>query len=55
MGRKSLISRSGAKRYPIANIGTCGTGLDSLKKANHAILFDLPFDKSDSKQACSRV
>ncbi|KAK3305046.1 uncharacterized protein B0T15DRAFT_574497 [Chaetomium strumarium] len=39
----------------IATVGTCGTGLDSLKKANHAILFDLPFVESDSKQACGRV
>ncbi|KAK3304911.1 uncharacterized protein B0T15DRAFT_559021 [Chaetomium strumarium] len=39
----------------IATVGTCGTGLDSLKKANHAILFDLPFVESDSKQAYGRV
>jgi hypothetical protein len=39
----------------ITTVGTCGTGLDSLKKANHAILFDLLFVESDSKQACGRV
>lgn len=39
----------------IATVGTCGTGLDSLQKANHAVLFDLPFVESERKQARGRI
>jgi hypothetical protein len=39
----------------IATVGSCGTGLDNLQKASHAILFDPPFIESDPKEACGRV
>ncbi|KAK3935392.1 hypothetical protein QBC46DRAFT_346646 [Diplogelasinospora grovesii] len=33
----------------IATVSTCGTGINSLRKANHGILFDLPFIEADTE------
>ncbi|KAK4234388.1 hypothetical protein C8A03DRAFT_37840 [Achaetomium macrosporum] len=39
----------------IGTVGTCGTGLDTLKRANHGILFDLPFVEANLKQVRGRI
>ncbi|OIW24959.1 hypothetical protein CONLIGDRAFT_648035 [Coniochaeta ligniaria NRRL 30616] len=39
----------------IGTVGTCGTGIDCLCRANHAILFDLPFVKAEVGQVIGRV
>ncbi len=31
----------------IATTGWCGTGVDSLQRANHAVLFELPFVEAE--------
>ncbi len=39
----------------MATTGSCGTGVDGLQKANHGILFDMPFVESVRKQALGRL
>ncbi|KAH6630778.1 P-loop containing nucleoside triphosphate hydrolase protein [Chaetomium sp. MPI-SDFR-AT-0129] len=39
----------------ISTTGTTGTGLDSLQRANHAVLFELPFVETEAQQAGGRI
>ncbi len=35
--------------------GTTGTGIDSLQRANHAFLFELPFVEAEGQRAAGRI
>ncbi|KAJ4291227.1 hypothetical protein N0V88_006227 [Collariella sp. IMI 366227] len=39
----------------IATTGSCGTGVDGLQRANHGVLFDMPFVESVRKQTPGRL
>lgn len=39
----------------IATTGSCGTGIDSLPRANHAVLLQLPFVEAECQQTAGHV
>ncbi len=51
-----ILIRDGRKpTLLIATTGSCGTGVDGLQRANHGVLFDMPFVESVRKQTPGRL
>ena len=52
---KIPFDEAGKPTLLISTTGTTGTGVDSLQRANHAVLFELPFVEAEGQQAAGRI
>jgi hypothetical protein len=52
---KIPFDEAGKPTLLISTTGTTGTGVDSLQRANHAVLFELPFVEAEVQQAAGRI
>lgn len=52
---KIPFDEAGKPTLLVSTTGTTGTGVDSLQRANHAVLFELPFVEAEGQQAAGRI